>query len=85
MNSSLQEIRWPVCSKRKGLLYILNTSLKNTVFMSGAPCSAAMSAASGSFQGRGATFFLSCSVAQWHKIRGKNIWFSKLSYEHERE
>lgn len=47
--------------ERKGLLYILNTALKSTVLMSGVPYGAAVSGASGTFQGRGATFFLTCS------------------------
>lgn len=46
------------CWKRKGLLYILNTALKNTVLMSGVPYGAAVSRASGSFQGRAKDFFL---------------------------
>lgn len=46
------------CWKRKGLLYILNTALKNTVLMSGVPYGAAVSRASGSFQGRAKQFFL---------------------------
>lgn len=46
------------CWKRKGLLYILNTALKNTVLMSGVPYGAAVSRASGSFQGRAKHFFL---------------------------
>lgn len=38
--------------------------------MSGVPYGAAMSGASGLFQGRVATFFLTCSVAQWSKLKG---------------
>lgn len=45
------------CWKRKGLLYILNTALKNTVLMSGVPYGAAVSRASGSFQGRAKHYF----------------------------
>lgn len=75
--------RGSVCSTRKGLEYILNTALKNAVLMSGVPYGAAVSAASGSFQGRGATFFLTCSVALWHKLKGGTSGFSHLVWEGE--
>lgn len=59
-----------VCLKRKGLLYILNTALKSTVLMSGAPYGAAASGASGPFQGRGATFFHTVQCGTMAHIKG---------------
>lgn len=57
LNSSLHTDEGSIREKRKGLLYILNTALKNAVLMSGVPHGTTMSGASGSFQRRTATFF----------------------------
>lgn len=50
--------------------------------MSGVPYGAAMSGASGLFQRRGATFFLTCRVALWHKLTGEHQQFY-LRYERQ--